>query len=322
MSSGENVDKTLGECIKTLQDVKKQWSRCIKSYIYIETQMSEISAGDDAVKATLNKLKNLVYEVNKDRRSYKEHYDSILKNCTLGEMLTWAKVNGKRGKLERVIEKSTYYQEHKNAGDDNAQNPSTFFDHILKTFGKIKYKKIGKGAVEGESPFLISLMTAVFDSILKAYIGLVNNENIDEKTRHKMDFGGIKGKDIEKYICKKAGIKSVGLESMSQLDQNTMIGRLDAKRESVDEMKNAMSITALYDLFKNHSGCKGNLDKNVEIKKICGACTDKINEANEALKTVQTSLAKIITEEKLSPKVQCNSAGTGMTANSCANVIY
>lgn len=297
MSSGENVDKTLGECIKTLQDVKKQWSRCVKSYIYIETcVMSKISARDETVNETLNKLKNLVTDVNDDRGSYKEHYDSILKNCTLGEMLTWAKVNGKRGKLERVIEKDTYYQKHKNDGDSNAQNPSTFFDHILKTFGKIKYKKIGKGADKGESDFLISLMTAVFDSILKAYIGLVKNKNIDEKTRHKMDFGGIKGKDIEKYICRKAGIESANLKTGDKFSEDTTIGRLDAKRESVDKMKNAMSITALHDLFEKHSGRTGTARENVEIEKICGACTDKIDKANEALKTVQTSLAKIIRE--------------------------
>lgn len=302
MSGGNEVTKKIDTSIANLQKVKKQWSHCVKSYIDIETRlMNNISATDGNVKEILEKLNPLVTEVTADRGSYKEHYDNILKNCTLGEMLTWAKVNGKRGKLERVIENSDYYQQYKSGVDGKKSdvngevtNPSEFFDYILEEFGKMKYKKIGKGTVDGESGFLISLMTAVFDSILKTYIGLVQNKDIDEKTRHKMNFGGIKGKDIEKYICKEAGIEKNELQTVSDLNNSTMISRLNVKRKSVDEMKNAISIGELQKLFEDHPGRHGPAKANTTIDKISNDCIKQIETIHDTLTRVKDSLKHII----------------------------
>ncbi len=296
MPDGNNVAKTIDACITNLQEVKKQWSHCVKGYIKIETQLlANISVKSGDVKLILDKLKPLVKKVTADRGLYKEHYDNILKNCTLGEMLTWAKVNGKRGKLERAIGNSKYYQKHKSDVYGEEMDSSKFFEHILEKFGKIKYKKIDKGDIDGESGFLISLMTAVFDSILKTYIGLVQSEDIDEKTRHKMDFCGIKGKDIEKYICKEAGIRKEDLHTVGELlDESKMIGRLNVKRKSVDDIKDAVPIRDLYSSFESHSKRTGDTINDDEIRDISSDCLGKLDTANETIQRVVDSLGAII----------------------------
>ncbi len=254
--------------------------------------MTEISATDDNVKQILTGLASLGKKVDEDRGLYKKHYDNILKNCTLGEMLNWAKLNDKKGKLERVIENSEYYQNQPKYANESQEDISQFFNHILQKFGKMKYKQIGKGDTKNESSFLISLMTAVFDSILKKYRDLVQ-KNIDTKTIQKMTFGGIKGKDIEKYIRKNAGISTENLNT-SNTDDKTMIGRLDVKRQRVDALKNAISIGKLKKLFEEHPGRTGTAKDNKTITKISADCINQIENINNTLKSVKDSLAKII----------------------------
>lgn len=305
MADGNKVAETIDGCIATLQTVKKQWSRCVKCYIDIETNlMAGFSKNNpDDTNKTLDELRNIINNVTTDRANYKEHYNNILKNCTLGGMLTWAVINDKREKLERVIENSKYYQDYTagkvaNTSNDTKKDnmsPHAFFDYILENFGKIKYKKIGKGDTEGESGFLISLMVAVFDSILKAYIGLANKKGIDKKTRYKMDFGGIKGKDIEKYICKVAKISEVDTLIEKKSYEPSMLSRLDSKRENVGKIKNAISIKQLCTLFEEHQiTTKTIADETINTKS--EACIKELEQAKQNIEDVRNLLNDIILE--------------------------
>lgn len=305
MADGNKVAETIDGCIATLQTVKKQWSRCVKCYIDIETNlMADFSKNNpDDTNKTLGELRTIINNVTTDRANYKEHYNNILKNCTLGGMLTWAVINDKREKLERVIENSKYYQDYKAGNVATTSNDSSkgqmsshdFFDYILENFGKIKYKKIGKGDTEGESGFLISLMVAVFDSILKAYIGLANKKGIDKKTRYKMDFGGIKGKDIEKYICKVANISEIDSLTKNKSSEQSMLSRLDSKRENVGKIKNAISIKQLCTLFKEHKiTTKTIADETINTKS--EACIKELERAKQNIEDVRNLLNDIILE--------------------------
>lgn len=321
MSNEKNVAKTIDTCITKLQEVKKQWSHCVKRYIYIQTktltnQTTDGGQGEpnDNEVALLNKLSCTSDNVSTDK-SKNVRNDSILKNCTVGEMLDWALANGKKEKLLRIIQNRLKYKDlinHESGFWDQQRtaekSDDDIFEDIHKTFKGKKYGKIAKGSTAGETELIIDLVAAVFDSIVGKYIGLIRN-GVDKKTRHRMIFGGIKGKDLEKYLFKKAGL-NLNVEGNANFSEGQMLYNLDKKRRDVENVKNEKNISDLYNSFKKiQEGTAGvKIKTAISVNKEANECMNDISKANEALKTVQTSLAKIITEEELHQEENSDSA--------------
>lgn len=310
--SGENVATIINDCISALQEVKKKWSHCVKRYIYIQTKVltnpitdnGQGKPNDDKV-ALLKNSEDIFDNVSQDKNTNIRN-DSILKNCTVGEMLDWAVANGKKGKLVRIIQNRLNYKDLTDAEGGfweqqrkQCKKATDIFDGMHEKFKGKKYGKIAKGSIAGETELLIDLVAAVFDSIMKKYIELLVN-GVDKKTRHRMIFGGIKGKDLEKYLFKKAGL-NLDVEGKANFSNEQMLHNLDQKRHYVEDVKNKKKISDLYDSFKQiQEGICGGTKPTDAARDEANECMNDISKASEDLNGVITKLTEIKCDKTLS----------------------
>lgn len=230
-------------------------------------------------------------------------------------MLNWAVSNGKKDKLVRIIERDLRYKglgentfwDEQRSKEENADNISrgeygkaaeNVFNSILNEFKGKKYGKIGKERISGETDLVIDLMEAVLDSIIKEYVGLIDGKKEDRRRRV---FGGIKGKDLEKYLLRKAGLNKSSDEKSFKV--NSMLYNLDEKRKNIEEIKNSENINNLFNLFKQIKQGKEKIEspdiKDLSTISDAQECMDEIIGANVTLNTVQQSLGSIICKNLL-----------------------
>lgn len=300
MANGKNVGATLDECIKKLQNVKKQWSSSIKEAMYVLERAYMIEEVDDETRTLMQTQK----DYNTTKTNNEQFYNSkTVQNASVYELIQWAIDHGKVGKLGKIIDRygndvtdlytsdgsTTKNTSPKTAEVKQVSGPQEILNRIKQYHRKKKVKDIKLvGGQRGSGDFMIELIMAIIDSLVRFY----DEDKHDKKD--KLSYAGIKGKKIyETFLQPAKG------ESKSQFLKNAEDSRININKLKQNSLTTIMNVLTTY----NKSSAKNTNSKDAHL---VNTTTNKlvkcIGTINEDIKTISKDLEDLTTDFSSAPQ--------------------
>ena len=245
MSNEKNVDDTLDYCIKTLQDVKKQWSSSIKKLMYVLQENYKKNNKEASSDTIVGELISTQGKYADNRNKNQEFYNNkTVQNASISELIEWA-IKNKSRKLEKIIDR---YRNNKDGwisqninneklkpaeGKENIKNIEILNfikdEHKKK---KVKQLKLIGGATDYEL-LMKELIMAIFDSLVRFY----KEDNRNYKQKRRISYAGIKGKKIQETFF------------LGKSNSSDFLDNAEGSRNEIKKLKNK-SLEDIMDVLK------------------------------------------------------------------------
>lgn len=301
MPNEKNVDDTLDYCIKTLQDVKKQWSSSIKKLMYVLQEnylKNDIEASSDTIVGELISTQGKYAD---NRNKNQEFYNNkTVQNAFISELIEWAIKNNKLRKLGKIIDRyrnnsndnswiskvEDKIKQKKTEGKEKIENIEILEfikdEHKKK---KVKQLKLIGGAKDYE-PLMKELIMAIFDSLVWFY----KEDNRDYKQKRRISYAGIKGKKIQETFF-------LGKSNSSDFLDNAEGSRNEIKKLKNKSLKDIMDVLEKFNEPSSSPsklssiGIKSKSDTSVrdttdKLMKCIGEINEKIKKVSEDLNNI------------------------------------